>query len=152
LYYFSPALATFEQQKLIKVTVLVDEMDLSHVFIVDPTKSHNLIKAECTNPDYAQGLTMYAHQEVQKIKKQMAQADLRRLGEKANLLARWYLLEKILSDQQRKKPKLRKLSIDIPEEIQNLSRSIKQDSILDESPPPEEQKFNHCTSFSSMEI
>jgi len=152
LYYFSPALATFEQQKLIKVTVLVDEMDLSHVFIVDPTDSHNIIKAECTNPDYAQGLTMYAHQEVQKIKKQMAQSDLRRLGEKANLFARWQLLKKIQEDLYKKKPKLRPLAIDFPEDVQNLSRSIKQDPILNESPPHEEQEVNHYTSFSSMEI
>lgn len=152
LYYFSPALATFEQQKLTKVTVLVDEMDLSYVFIVDPTNSHNLIKAECTNPDYAQGLTMYAHQEVQKIKKQMAQSDLRRLGEKANLFARWQLLKKIQEDLYKKKPKLRPLVIDFPKEVQNLSRSIKQDPILNESPPYEEQEVNHCTSFSSMEI
>lgn len=152
LYYFSPALATIEQKKLTKVTVLVDEMDLSHVFIIDPTNSHNLIKAECTNPDYAQGLTMYAHQEVQKIKNNMAQTDLQRLGEKANLLARYYLLEKIQSDLQRKKPKLRKLIIDIPEEIQQLSILIQQNTVLDESSPQEDQKSNQYSSFSSMEI
>lgn len=48
--------------------VLVDEIDLGHVFIVDPNDPTNLIKAECTNPSYAQGLTMYAHQEAQKSK------------------------------------------------------------------------------------
>lgn len=152
LYYFSPTLATFEQQKPNKVTVLVDEMDLSHVFIIDPTNSHNLIKAECTNPDYAQGLTMYAHQEVKKIKKNMAQTDLDRLGENANLLARYYLLQKIQSDLESKKPKLRKLIIDIPEEIKQLSIPVQQNAVRDESPQHEDQKSNHYTAFSSMEI
>ncbi|APU47943.1 MULTISPECIES: Mu transposase C-terminal domain-containing protein [Acinetobacter] len=152
LYYFSPALATFEQQKLTKVIVLVDEIDLGHVFIVDPNDPTNLIKAECTNPSYAKGLTMYAHQEAQKIKKQMAQADLRRLGEKANLVARWHLLKKIQEDLQRKKPKLRQLLIDFPEEVQNLSRPIQQNATLNESTPSEDQKSNFYSSFSSMEI
>lgn len=152
LYYFSPILATFEQQKLTKVTVLVDEMDLSHVFIIDPTNSHNLIKAECTNPDYAQGLTMYAHHEVQKIKNNMAQTDLQRLGENANLLARYYLLEKIQSDLLRKKPKLRKLIIDIPEELKQLSIPVQQYAVRDESPPQEDPKSKNYTTFSSMEI
>lgn len=148
LYYFSPALATFEQQKLTKVIVLVDEIDLGHVFIVDPNDPTNLIKAECTNPSYAQGLTMYAHQEAQKIKKQMAQADLRRLGEKANLLARWHLLKQIQEDLQRKKPKLRQLVIDFPEEIKNLSMPIKPSPIVAE----EQQATDGYTAFSSMEI
>ncbi|MFW1950151.1 Mu transposase C-terminal domain-containing protein [Acinetobacter bereziniae] len=148
LYYFSPALATFEQQKLTKVIVLVDEIDLGHVFIVDPNDPTNLIKAECTNPSYAQGLTMYAHQEAQKIKKQMAQADLRRLGEKANLLARWHLLKQIQEDLQRKKPKLRQLIIDFPEEIKNLSMPIKPSPIVAE----EQQATDDYTAFSSMEI
>lgn len=152
LYYFSPALATFEQQKLTKVIVLVDEIDLGHVFIVDPNDPTNLIKAECTNPSYAKGLTMYANQEAQKIKKQMAQADLRRLGEKANLVARWHLLKKIQEDLQRKKPKLRQLLIDFPEEVQNLSRPIQQNATLNESTPSEDQKSNFYSSFSSMEI
>jgi hypothetical protein len=148
LYYFSPALATFEQQKLTKVTVLVDEIDLGHVFIIDPNDPTNLIKAECTNPEYAQGLTMYAHLEAQKIKKQMAQADLRRLGEKANLIARWHLLKKIQEDLQRKKPKLRQLVIDFPEEIKNLSMPIKPCPIVAE----EQQATTGYTAFSSMEI
>lgn len=130
------------------MTVLVDEIDLGHVFIVDPNDSTNLIKAKCTNLDYAQGLTMYAHQEAQKIKKQMAQADLRRLGEKANLLARWHLLKKIQEDLQRKKPKLHQLVIDFPEEIKNLSMPIKPSPIVAE----EQQATDNYTAFSSMEI
>ncbi|MCH4248515.1 MAG: DDE-type integrase/transposase/recombinase [Acinetobacter populi] len=152
LYYFSPALATLEQQKMIKVTVLVDEIDLGHVFIVDPNDPTNLIKAKCTNPDYAQGLTMYAHQEAQKIKKQMTQSDLRRLGENANLLARWQLLKKIQEDLQRKKPKLRQLVIDIPGEIKNLAMPYQAASSVVESHQEEQQVSTPYTAFSSMEI
>lgn len=152
LYYFSPTLSTFEQQKLSNVTVLVDEIDLGHVFIIDPNDPTNLIKAECTNPDYSQGLTMYAHQEVKKIKKQMSQADLRRLGENANLLARWQLLKKIQEDVQRKKPKLRQLKIDIPEEIKNLAMPIQASPIVAETSDEKQQVSNSYTAFSSMEI
>ncbi len=152
LYYFSPALATLEQQKMIKVTVLVDEIDLGHVFIVDPNDPTNLIKAKCTNPDYAQGLTMYAHHEAQKIKKQMTQSDLKRLGENANLLARWQLLKKIQEDLQRKKPKLRQLVIDIPEEIKNLAMPYQVASSIVETHQEEQQANTPYTAFSSMEI
>ena len=61
----------------------------------------------------------------------MAEADLRRLGEKANLLARWHL-KKDQEDLQRKKPKLRQLVIDFPEEIKNLSMPIKPSPIVAE--------------------
>lgn len=78
----------------------------------------------------------------------MAQADLRRLGEKANLLARWHLLKKIQEDLQRKKPKLCQLAIDFPEEIKNLSMPIKPSPIVAE----EQQATDGYTAFSSMEI
>lgn len=152
LYYSSAALCTLEQQKLIDVTVLVDEMDLGQVFITDPTNRHNLILAKCTEPEYSQGLSAFAHQEAQKIKKEMAQADLRRLGEHANLLARWRLLEKIQNDLQRKNPKLRKLVVDIPQEIQKLSLTAKTPLTIDPPLANEAQDLNSSISFSSMEI
>ncbi|MEE9885521.1 DDE-type integrase/transposase/recombinase [Acinetobacter nosocomialis] len=152
LHYFSHVLCTLEEQQLVKVTVLIDEMDLSRVYVVDPTNKHNVIIAESTELEYTQGLNYFAHQEAKKIKKEMAQADIQRLGKNANLLARWKLLEKIQNDLQKKKRKLRRLTIDIPQEIQNLSKSVKQNDILTSPPPKIIQESNHYSSFSSMDL
>ncbi len=152
LHYYSHALCTLELQKISKVTVLIDELDLSHVFVIHPSQKNTVILAESTEPEYTSGLTSYAHQEAQKIKQELTRSDLHRLGPHANLLARWHLLKKIQNDLQKKKPKLRKLVIDIPQELQKLSISVKPQRVVKEVAPEETQSSHQAPSFASMEI
>lgn len=151
LYYFSHALSTLEQKNLSKVTVLVDEMDLSKVFVIDPINKHNIIIAESTDPEYTKGLNSFAHKEARNIKKLMAKEDIQRLGKNTNLYARWKLLEKIQHDLQKKKPKLKKLIVNIPEEMENLTKIIPQPVVIRESIVDEIQSDDNF-SFDSMDI
>ncbi len=95
LQYYSHALATLEQQYQGKVTVLVDELDLNSVYVQHPLIKGITILAESTNPDYTRNLTIYAHQEAQKIKKELGIADLRKLGDNDDLVALGLLMKKI---------------------------------------------------------
>lgn len=108
--YFSHALATLEAMGEARVTVLVDELDLHTVYVEHPSERGTLILAESTNPDYTQGLTWYAHQEVKKLRKEMTKSDLQRLGQYAYLLAWWRLLEKIQTDSTLAKRQIAKLT------------------------------------------
>lgn len=108
--YFSHALATLEAMGEVRVTVLVDELDLHTVYVEHPSERGTLILAESTNPDYTLGLTWYAHQETKKIRKGMTNSDLQRLGQYSYLLAWWTLLQKIQTDSTLAKRQIARLT------------------------------------------
>lgn len=108
--YFSHALATLEELGESQVTVLIDELELQTVYVEHPLERGTLILAESTNPEYTQGLTWHAHQEVKKIRKELSKADLQRLGKYAYLLSWWRLLEKIQTDSTLAKRQIAKLT------------------------------------------
>lgn len=110
LHYYSHALAALHAQGITQVTVLVDDLNLHDVFIKNPLDENHLIKATSTDPEYTLGLTCYMHQESQKMKQELTQKDIKRLGPLANLFARWKLLEKIQKENTAAKRWIKKLT------------------------------------------
>lgn len=76
--YFSHALTTLQAQGIKTVTVLVDDLNLNEVFIINPNNKDVVIQADSTNQDYTFGLTRVTHLEVQKLKKNQSQLDIKR--------------------------------------------------------------------------
>jgi putative transposase len=108
--YFSHALATLQVQRMDRVTVLMNDLNLHSVLIQHPTEKDTFILAESTDPEYTVGLDCYMHAESMRIKKSFSQADLKKLGPNANALARARLLDDIRSASQIGKKRLRKLT------------------------------------------
>lgn len=92
LVYASHALAVLEGEA---VTITVDELDLSFVYVQHPKKRDVFIKAESTNPQYTAGLTIYEHRETLKIKKELSKKDVEEIGQYSLAYARYLLLERI---------------------------------------------------------
>ncbi|WP_148715520.1 DDE-type integrase/transposase/recombinase [Chitinolyticbacter meiyuanensis] len=109
-YYYSHALKTLEQTYDGLVTVLYDELDMEHVFVEHPYEKGVLIQADSINPEYTHGLTLWQHEEARKLKAKMTQQDITALGQYADVLARYQLLQTIQKDSQRAKRKLAKLT------------------------------------------
>ncbi|MHB1115581.1 transposase family protein [Sideroxydans sp.] len=110
LEYCSHSLRTLESEHKGSVTVLLNELDMSYVYVQDPYKSKNLIKADSVEPDYTDGLTLFEHKEAQTLKKKMAEEDLKSLGKNASLLARYQLMEMIQKDSKVARKKIAKLT------------------------------------------
>lgn len=92
LIYSSHALAVFEGEV---VTVMVDELDLSFVYVQHPENGDVNIRADSTDPAYTSGLTMYEHRESLKIKSEMSKKDVEEIGKYSLQYARYLLLERI---------------------------------------------------------
>jgi putative transposase len=92
LIYTSHALAVFEGEV---VTVMVDELELSFVYVQHPENADINIKAESTDPEYTRGLTIYEHRESLKIKHEMSKKDIESIGKHTLQYARYLLLERI---------------------------------------------------------
>lgn len=110
LSYFSNALRTLESHYEGKVTVLINELDLDYALVEHPFEKGTLIKADSIEPEYTQGLTMWEHEEAQKLKAQMTAKDVKVIGKYANLLARWQLLQMIQKDSQVARSKIARLT------------------------------------------
>jgi len=108
--YFSHALATLQAQGADRVTVLVDDLNLHTVLVQHPSEKDTLIQADSTDPEYTAGLTCHMHEEAMRIRKEWSQADLKKLGQNANAMARAQLLAKIQGESQIGKKLLRKLT------------------------------------------
>lgn len=98
LDYYSHALRTIEHEHSEKVTILVDELNLSQVFVENPFEQGRLIEADSTVPDYTHNLTLWEHIEAQKELAKLTKRDIERHGKFAPLLARRRLLERIQND------------------------------------------------------
>lgn len=95
LSFHSNALATLEQRNQRHVTVLLDELNLSHVFVQHESDPKLLIRADAVRASYTNDLTMYEHKEVEKKLKKMTRKDLDELGAHAQEIARWNLWREI---------------------------------------------------------
>ncbi|NDY14482.1 transposase [Acinetobacter baumannii] len=124
LAYYSHALKVLEAKRIKKVTVLVDDLDLNIVYILSPNDKQVVIQADSTNPEYTQNLSRIVHLEVQGRKKLMADSDRQRLGQFADLYNLYRLMQDIQIDLIRRKPKLRRIKIDIPKQMQQLEEKL----------------------------
>jgi len=95
LSYKSNALSMLEAKGMRSVTVLVNELDLSHVYITHESDPQLLIRADSTKRKYTQELTQYEHDEVKKQLKVTTLRDLAEIGEYAYEIARWEMWESI---------------------------------------------------------
>lgn len=109
LVYFSHALRTLENQYSGKVTVLINELDLDNAYIEHPFEKSTLIKADSVDHEYTQGLSVWEHEEAQKLKATMTKQDLKAIGKYANLLARWQFMEMIQKDSKVAPSKIAKI-------------------------------------------
>lgn len=109
LAWFSHALRTLESGYKGKVVVLIDEMDLSKVYVEDPRNKGILIVAESTDPEYTTGLTLSMHLAARKELKELTDRDLLELGNKAALYAYYVLMQKIQTDSKFAEKQMRKL-------------------------------------------
>lgn len=134
LEFYSHALKTLEAEHKGSVTVLLNELDLSYVYVQDPYEKGNLIKAESIDPEYTKGLTLSEHIEVQKQKEKIAESDLRALGKNANLLARYQLMQMIQKDSKVARKKIAKLTNGAGR--RSFGKRENAEPINDDSPPP----------------
>lgn len=124
LKYKAHSLATLKVQGVSKVTVMVDETNLEHVFIEDPFNAGNYIQADSTTPDYTKHLTLYEHQLIRQERKELANADRKRLGEHELSFARWKLYQKIQLDIKLNNKKAKQLKIDLPQRFKDLLEEV----------------------------
>jgi len=74
---------------------MVDELDLSFVYVNHPEKADANIKADSVDPEYTRGLTIYEHRESLKIKSELSKKDINAIGKYTLQYARYLLLERI---------------------------------------------------------
>ena len=101
LQWYSHALSTLEyslRKKNIKplVTIYINELDLSSIYVEDPFESGNFIKADSVKPKYANGLSLYEHNLIRSELKIKTIKDMDRINETELLIAKWNLYQKIV--------------------------------------------------------
>jgi putative transposase len=109
LEYYSHSFKTLEALGEYRVTALIDDLDLSTVLVEDPTDKGSFIEAISTDLNYTTSLTTFAHQEAQKIKKELTRLDIQKLGGNANAIAKSRLFERIRSESKMSKKIIRKI-------------------------------------------
>lgn len=102
LFYYSHALRTLENKKSRKITIYVNESDLSKIY-VKTAKNNEIIEAISTDPQYTSNLTLDDHIEAQNIKKRIKEQDLRNYPFSENVLARITLNKLIMSYKKQNK-------------------------------------------------
>ncbi|ENZ9042866.1 transposase, partial [Acinetobacter baumannii] len=113
------ALATLEANGLTDVIVMIDELNLEHVYIKH-SSIDEVIRADSTEPDYTKNLSLQEHLEIRKELKLVSQADKQRLGKHRVWYARWKLYERIQKDACSKNKKLKQLKLELPQTLKNL--------------------------------
>lgn len=102
LFYYSHALRTLENKKSRKITIYVNESDLSKIY-VKTAKNNEIIEAISTDPQYTSNLTLDDHIEAQNIKKRIKEQDLKNYPFSENVLARITLNKLIMSYKKQNK-------------------------------------------------
>lgn len=110
LNYYSHALKTIEGTHQGKVTVLISELDLHRCYVEHPTEKGTLILAESVDPEYTRGLSIWEHEEAQKLKAEMTEKDLKAVGKYASVLSRWQLIQKIQKNSEVARTKIARLT------------------------------------------
>lgn len=115
LHYYSHALKTYEIKGNDQVIVMVNESDLSYVYV--ELADSTVIKAYSIQPDYTNKLTQQEHEAVKLIKKKLKLDDLQKYPPEANVFARIKLRQLIDQDiQNNKKQKKAKSFLKVVED------------------------------------
>lgn len=118
IYYYSHALKTHELKGVKQAQILVDESDLSYVYVL--INNDICIKAESTQKEYTDCLSLSEHKAVREIKSKLNLNDLEEYPEKNNIYARIKLRQLIQSDVELNKSSKKK---------RNLAKLIKESNI-----------------------
>lgn len=132
LRYKSHALATLNSHFKEKVTIYVDQLDLSTIYVQDPFNKNNLIQADSIHPDATKDLTLAEWQEAKEIIREKYKCDPNEIKNEELLhLARLNFLQKIQT-LNRKNKRFRQTKNDLPIMIKQLEDRLKLTSLNDE--------------------
>jgi len=103
LHWHSQALATLEQvlkntKQSTEVEVYLDSLDLSKVFVRDPRDKKAMIQCDAVKPEYANGLSLYEHEQILSEIMTEGKDDLKTYGDHALQIKRWELWQDINAD------------------------------------------------------
>lgn len=132
LRYKSHALATLNSHFKEKVTIYVDQLDLSTIYVQDPFNKNNLIQADSIYPDATKNLTLAEWLEAKEIIREKYNCDPNEIKNEELLhLARLNFLQKIQT-LNRKNKRFRQAKNDLPQMIKQQEDRLKLTSLNDE--------------------
>ena len=132
LRYKSHALATLNSHFKEKVTVYVDQLDLSTIYVQDPFNKSNLIQADSIYPDATKDLTLAEWLEAKEIIREKYKSDPNEIKNEDLLhLARLNFLQKIQT-LNRKNKRFRQAKNDLPQMIKQQEDRLKLTNLNDE--------------------
>lgn len=132
LRYKSHALATLNSHFKEKVTVYVDQLDLSTIYVQDPFNKSNLIQADSIYPDATKDLTLAEWLEAKEIIREKYKSDPNEIKNEETLyLARLNFLLKIQTLNKKNK-RFRQVKNDLPLMIKQQEDRLKLTSLNDE--------------------
>lgn len=124
LRYKSQALATLNKRFKEKVTVYVDQLDLSSIYIQDPFDEYNLIQADSIHPEATKNLSLAEWLEAKEILREKYRSDPEEIkNEELLFLARLNFLLKIQT-LNNKKTRFRQVKNDLPMMISNFENRL----------------------------
>lgn len=132
LRYKSHALATLNSHFKEKVTVYVDQLDLSTIYVQDPFNKSNLIQADSIYPDATKDLTLAEWLEAKEIIREKYKSDPNEIKNEDLLhLARLNFLQRIQT-LNRKNKRFRQAKSDLPQMIKQQEDRLKLTNLNDE--------------------
>lgn len=132
LRYKSHALATLNSHFKEKVTIYIDQLDLSTIYVQDPFNKNNLIQADSIYPDATKDLTLAEWLEAKEIIREKYNCDPNEIKNEDLLhLARLNFLQKIQT-LNRKNKRFRQAKNDLPQMIKQQEDRLKLTSLNDE--------------------
>ncbi|WP_267530441.1 DDE-type integrase/transposase/recombinase [Acinetobacter oleivorans] len=149
LRYKSQALATLNYRFKEKVTIYVDQLDLSSIYIQDPFNNNNLIQADSIYPNATKGLTLAEWIEAKEILREKYSSDPQEIeNEEVLYLARLNFLQKIQS-LNRKNKRFRQVKNDLTRMIADQENRLNMIPVIIEK----DQNFsssNHVEMISQL--
>lgn len=139
LRYKSQALATLNYHFKDKVTIYVNQLDLSSIYIQDPFDKYNLIQADSIYPEATKDLTLAEWLEAKEILREKYKCNPDEIkNEEILYLARLNFLEKI-QKLNRKNKRFRQVKNDLPTMITSLESHLNLTILGDEDKAIEPQ-------------
>lgn len=135
LRYKSQALATLNHHYKDKVTIYVNQLDLSSIYIQDPFNKYNLIQADSIYPEATKELTLAEWLEAKEILREKYKSDPDEIkSEELLYLARLNFLQKIQTMNKINK-RFKQVKNDLPQMISQQEQRLKltylSDNIID---------------------
>lgn len=132
LRYKSQALATLSFNFKEKVTIYVNQLDLSSIYVQDPFNKNNLIQADSIYPEATKDLTLAEWLEAKEILREKYKFDPDEIKNEETLyLARLNFLQKIQT-LNRKNKRFRQAKNDLPQMIKQQEDRLKLTSLNDD--------------------